>query len=193
MNRRAILFALLATALGAIGCGPMRIRTPHVEGEAATIFLADYGGHSGLIFTRENGDLVEYGYGWWEWYALNHDHWYNVFPIFVVPGQGTLARRTLAPAADAGTLRLREGYEHVWEIAAERCRVDALCASLDAEFANGGDLEVRNAKTGMTCVLNRRLYTPLYNCNTAVAEWLEAAGCEVTGQRLTAEFEIIRN
>ncbi|GMU83149.1 MAG: hypothetical protein AMXMBFR47_30200 [Planctomycetota bacterium] len=180
----------LAAALAASGCGPMHIRTPRVDGTAAALYLADYGGHSGLIFARETGELVEYGYGWWDWYALNHDRWYNVFPLFIVPGEGALARRTLPPAGNAELLRVRHGFEHVWEIRADRQRVDSLRDSLDAAFERRRDREVDNTETGMTCVPNERLYTLLFNCNSAVAEWLEAVGCEVRGQRLMAEFLI---
>lgn len=169
----------------------MRVRTPRVEGPAASIFLVDGGDHSGVIFRREDGRLVEYGYGWWDWYALNHDRWYNVFPLLVFPGQGTLARRTLPPASGAEALRLAHGFERVWEIGADRRRVEALRESLDAAYDLRAEGEIDNPKTGMTCVPSDRLYTLFYNCNTAVAEWLEAVGCEVSGQRLTAEFRIV--
>lgn len=190
MNGCLPLLVGLSLPLGLGGCGPLRIRPPRVVGPAAVVYLADYGPHSALILPRSGGQFVEYGYGWWPWYALNHDRWYNVFPIFMCPGAGTLARRTLPVIQGAETLQAQFGLEHAYSIPAEPARVAALLERLDAGYDSRRAGEIFNPVTGMNCVPSDRLYAVIDNCNTAVADWLDALGCDLSGQTVNADFEV---
>lgn len=186
-SRTGICVALL-TALA--GCGPMQIRAPRVAGAPAAVYLADYGRHSSLILPRPGGARVEYAYGWWPWFALNHQQWYDAIPLFIFPGEGALARRSLPEDADAETLRRDLGLEHVELISVEPARAAALLAHLDAAYEAHRDAEIANPATAMTCVPSDRAYSLINNCNTAVTEWLETLGCGLCGQTFLANFDV---
>lgn len=159
----------------------MRATPPADVRDPVTIQVCDYGEHLSLLLPNPAGGGNEYAYGWWEWFALNHDRWYDALPLLVFPGRGTLGRRDIP--AD-GSVYTPSGPRFI----VERTAAEALRNRLKQEFATGIEDEVYNSLNGMFFVPHARLYWLGFNCNTAVAEWLESAGCRVSGCRTAGEI-----
>jgi len=180
LHRMAASLPLLLCA--AAGC-TLRIAPPAPPSDPVTIQVCDYGAHLSLLLpTAASGGGVEYAYGWWEWFALNRDRWYHAMPLLVFPCRGTLGRREIP--AD-GSVYVPGGMK----LSVERAAADALRMRLDTEYTTGARDEVYNTLNGMFFVPHARLYWLGYNCNSAVADWLEAMGCKVSGCRTSGEIE----
>lgn len=187
MMRTACILPLLLAA--ASGC-TMVVRPPADAREPTTVFIADYQLHASLLLPREDGTLAEYAYGQWDWFALNREGLLDALRIVTFPSRGTLGRRTLTGAEDSEALRARMGVEAVHALTVERETSAALLKRLDDEYAAELATEVYNPQEQMTFVHCRRLYWTGWNCNHALAAWLEELGCEVGGCRAFADFRI---
>jgi hypothetical protein len=182
MRRVAFLLALSAG-----GCA-MRIEPPGHVVQPATLYVLDYGMHSSVVLPCADG-FVEFAYGHYDWFALNHDRWYHVPGVVLQPGRGTLGTRTLA----AGENRepALPAVENAYPLVVEAARCERLREQLTSEFNTHAGEAIDNPTIGLRMTPHPRLYWHHYNCNTAVAQWLEQAGCRVTGWRQAAEFRVL--
>ncbi len=135
--------------------------------------------HSGLVLPRTEGGYVEYGYGDWDWYALNCDRWYHVFDTILWPTQGALGRRSYA-ARNPDELRIQvAGVE--WEpLRVSRRDVEALVLDLDARYEAARATEVYNESSRMHLVQIPEGFWCCHGCADATAEWLRRLGCSVS-------------
>jgi hypothetical protein len=167
-----------AAVFAAFGCTSTVTPPPAPEDPQAVYLLQD-DRHVGLLLPRAPGRVVEYGFGDWDWYAMERDAWYNVFDTVLWPTQGTLCRRELA-AHGAADLRARLPWATVHEFAVERARAGALLLDLDAQFAAHADELHHSARYGMDFVPHDDGYWLFHNCNDVLADWLRRLGCEVS-------------
>ena len=160
----------IAGALFLGGCVSVVTPPDGVE-EPVTVYLYAEAMHKGVVLPRADGSFVEYGYGDWDWYALNKNSWYHVFDTVLWPTQGTLGRRFRrgVPASASFTPLVVPGT-----------RMVALRASLDTQYRRAAGTQHLNAELGMTFVHHEDGYWFLYNCNDAVARWLRELDCEVS-------------
>lgn len=186
--RRGLLLALVSTS--ALPACAMRIEPPANVQTPVPVIVADYGYHLSLILPSADGGSVEFAYGWWDWFALNHDRWYNALPLLVVPGQGALGTRTLpCPPTDRDVAQ-HVAAEGLYELKVEHEKAARVRDDLQAQYDSGKRTEVYNPVVRLNLVHHRRLYTLAYNCNSAVAGWLEALGARVSGARSFAAVEL---
>ena len=173
-RRRLLPLALLLL----VGC-TSTVRPPLGPLEdPVTVFLVREARHSGLVLPQEGFGYVEYGYGEWEWYAMEADSWYRVFPAVLWPTRGTLGRRTSA-AEDELELRERWWWLELESFRVERARADALRDRLDAAFESRLD-ELHHSKAyGIDFVPSDDGYWCLFNCHDSMTDWLREIGCEV--------------
>ncbi len=161
------------------GCTSV-VRAPPAPGDPVPVFLLLDARHRGLLLPAADGKgLVEYGFGDWDWYALNEDAWYDVFDTVLWPASGALGRRP-TDAADAPSLRARYPWMELHEFAVEREAMEALRGELEAPFAARAADQHFNPRYGMTFVPADDGFWCLFNCNDAAALWLERLGCEVS-------------
>jgi hypothetical protein len=176
--------AFVATALAAATGCVTTIRPPAAPADPVAVRLIDYGYHASLVLPAGEGASVEFAYGEWEWFALNNDAWYRVFPALLWPTQGALGRRRFDVPPDAvavpaeEVLRFRVGRA---EAAAPRRR-------LEERFASRPEEPVHNPLVGLTFVPDATSYCAAVNCNTVLAGWLRELGCEVSPPACTASF-----
>lgn len=163
---------------------PVDVQTP------ATVYIADYGLHSSLLLPDATQGLVEFAFGDWEWFALNHDQWYDALRIAIFPGRGTLGTRALPAVTTGDELPQWLGPVQAHALVVEKERAGKLLQRLQAEYARGVDEAVLNSQTSLWCAPTTGKYRPLKNCNAAVAGWLEELGCRVHGPRIGSEFVI---
>lgn len=174
---------LVAAALAASTAGCVTtIRPPSNPADPVDVALIDYGHHASLALP--SGDrAVEYAYGEWEWFALNNDAWYRVFPALFWPTQGALGRRSL-PFPPRGPA------EEILLFRVGRAEADALLARLNARFASRPETPVPNPLVGLTFVPDDVDYCATSNCNSVLAAWLRELGCEVSRPSCFASFRL---
>lgn len=175
----------------------MRITPPAVLRDPVTVYIADYGEHGSLLLPGEDGGVVEFAFGQWDWFALNRHEWYRAVLILLAPSPGALGTRPLPdPRADVG-LATRIGAEALIPLSVEREDADALRRELRRRYdearraAPHGGREVFNAQQQMSFVRYGTFHPLICDCNSTVAEWLTALGCRVGGNRLLAEFDVV--
>lgn len=188
MMRLARLLPVLLVA--ACGC-TMVIRPPSAVPDATTVYIADYQLHASLLLPRADGTLTEYAYGEWDWFALNHEGVLDALRIAAFPARGALGRRTLAAAADADELRALMGVEAVYPVAVDPLRAAIVLRHLDDAYAAEQATEIYNPQEQMTFVRSGRLYWTGWNCNHALAAWLDELGCDVSGCRAFSNFRVV--
>ena len=149
-----------------------------------SVAVIDYGYHASLALPAADGTLVEYAYGEWEWFALNNDAWYRVFPALCWPTQGALGRRALRFPPDVAS-------EETLVFQVGRAEAAALLDRLNRRYASRTEEPVHNPAVGLTFVPDDASYCCAANCNTTLADWLRELGCEVSRPTCAASFVIV--
>ena len=176
-------WAPLVFALGcATGC-VTTIRPPERPADPVRVALIDYGYPASLALPGPDGTSVEYAYGEWEWFALNNDAWYRVFPALCWPTQGALGRRALAFPPEVAA-------EEILIFTVGRAEAAALLDRLNRRYAARTEAPVYNPVVGLTFVPDDASYCCFANCNTTLADWLRELGCEVSRPTCAASFRL---
>ena len=186
-----VLLPLLGVVvlLGVAGC-VSDIRPPTAPADPVATYLLMDDRHRGVLLPRVEGGFVEYGFGDWDWYAENCDSWYHAFDTVLWPTQGTLGRR-LTPARNGRELRRQFYWMRLYEIIVARTNMEALRDELQHVYAQGADREVYNPRYRMSFVPSGDGYWLFYNCNDAVASWLEKLGCSVSWVPVRLDLNVI--
>lgn len=178
------------TALLSLGAGcAMQVEPAVRVQEPVTVCVADYGYHLSLILPNEHGGAEEFAYGWWEWFALNQDRWYNAIPLLLFPGRGALGTRTLQEPPSAVSVARRTGAQ-AYELRVERAAAERLLHELRRQYESQRQTEIYNPVVDLRLVHHRDLYWFHHNCNSAVANWLEQLGVRVGGDRMSADVRV---
>lgn len=170
MTTRAPLAAL---GLLLASCTSIAV-APRSTEDDVEVLLIDEGWHKGLVLPEEGGKRVEWGFGDYAWYALEQNHWYDVFATVLWPSQGCLSRREWSEEER----ELRRAGDVV-AFRAPRERVAVLARELEAEFAGAPGEPVWNAASRTAFVRHRRDYWLLHDCHDETAQWLVELGCTV--------------
>ena len=181
-GRRLRVFLLLVAALAALGwiAGCVSTVTPPANpADPETVYLVTGACHAGVVLPDPEGGMVDFAYGDWDWYALNHDRWYHVFDTVLWPTCATLGRRRLAVRDPAGIRSCYPG-ESVQGFRAARTRIDRLRGELEARFRAHQAEVVYNERWKQSFVPLGRSYWFLNNCNDVTADWLRELGCSVS-------------
>ena len=177
-SRRIGHAALLVLLLGLLFLFIRRrslVRPPPPVADSVVVRLLATGLHSGLLLPCGGGNVVEYGYGEWGWYARDETGWLRAPMIALLPSQGAIGRRYLREedlAATGGTY----GTATVAPIRVPRSATEKLVARLDLEFATGGDV-YHNELYDMDFVKCAERFHLLHECHDATAGWLRELGC----------------
>lgn len=172
---KRFLPALLVSTAGCVTF----VRPPDDPRDPVTAAIVDYGYHSSLVLPLPDGGSIEYAYGSWGWFALNHDDWTNACSTLCWPNRGALGRRR---RADPGGRRL--------EFRVAREDVDRLVRRLEERFQGKIDTRIFNPQLGLELVEDDVDYCFFVNCNHLVARWLRELGCEVTGSACFSNFRL---
>ncbi len=189
-------FALLCvTAMS--GC-TMSIRPPAAPLDPVTVHLVDYGDTSrlwlpastGTHASREHESWLEWCYGDWEWYAMDHQSIFHGLIVFVVPTPGALGRRE-HPSSPTNDPAVLSASEVQYAIIVDRCRAEALSQRLECEFRGHASQAHLNTSRGISFVPTDSPYWLGHQSSTVIADWLRELGCQVDGFCLTATFEVL--
>lgn len=179
----------LLPLLGA--CAATHVSPPEDPADPASVFILDHGRHTSLVLTTPEGDLVRFAYGDWRYYAERRTGFARAVAALLWSTRGALGRRELdGPPTQE---RVREAVplliDSLYEIRVERSKVEALRHRLN-EIFDHAESELYSPDTFLVFVEHPRSYTFRHNSNRVIGDWLEELGCEVSGQRLFANWHI---
>ncbi|MHC5022571.1 MAG: DUF2459 domain-containing protein [Planctomycetota bacterium] len=189
MTLRHLLILVIGAALA--GCTTTVI--PPVNPENPTpVFLIDHGQHTSLVLPYDNGRLVEYAYGEWNWFANNLTDSPNTIPALLLPTRGAFGRRTLQGAQNVEDLQRAYPDETIEPIDVAMEHVLTLVDQLEARFAANTETAVLKPEADLTIVEDDTSYHIFHNCNHVTFGWLRDLGCEVKGPTMFADFRVLR-
>lgn len=184
LARAVVLLALLIT-----GCSARIIPPPH-PADPTPVFVTDYGRHSSLILPDGAGDLTEFAYGDWDWFAVNKNKWYNAVGALFWSEGATLGFRTIDAGPTRSDLTQVVGCKSMLRFNAERSKVESLRLKLAARLDSRLDSMVYNPVSGFNFVRDEEHYSLWHNCNHLTAEWLRELGCRIEGNAQTSAFRL---
>jgi uncharacterized protein DUF2459 len=180
--------AVAGLALVAAAC-VSHVEPPRAPSDPVVVYLRREARHSALILPDPAGGHVEYGYGDWNWYALEKDRWYHVFGTLFWPTRGTLGRCRLE-ARSAEELESAYPYSRMSAINVERERASELARRLDEEFRAGEATRIHSATYQLDFVQHASSFCLFHNCHDALADWLQSLGCRVSRALVRTGLEV---
>lgn len=183
---------LIACALGLAGCATVVI-PPLDPRDPVPVFVLDHGQHSSLVLPADEGRLVRYAYGDWDYYALRKVTLVHGLRALLWPTPAALGRRVLPgpPQPDRVERQVRVVIERMFVVHVEAGAVRRLREELDAVFQAGLNTLLYNDAYDLEFVAHPVPYTLRYNSNYVVAEWLRRLGCEVRGNPVLPNWKIV--
>jgi hypothetical protein len=167
--RLAALIALMA-ALAGCQNRPPAFATPS---DPVRVYMLDYGRHSSLALPTEDGRLVEWFWGDWNWFALkNREIGDGVTALFGSPAS-TLGRRDLGRPDSPEAIRRAVGAVSITAADVERSRAQALSAELFHRYQQNSATEVTHSDGRRFVREPNGGYSLFHNSNHAVTDWLE--------------------
>ena len=171
----AIVAGIFASSVGCVST----VTPPADPEDAVTVFVRKEARHRGLVLPRAEGGYVEYGYGEFDWYALEEDRWHHAFGTMLFPSTGTLGRRMIDRDSLQGLKALYPHSEFL-SLRVSRPLAADLVADLERKFEEGEATLTHNERYRMSFVETDDDFWCFYNCNDATTEWLERLGCSVS-------------
>ncbi len=183
------LFAAI-TALCLAGCAAQVVPPPSPANPAA-VYLTNYGRHSSLLLPAREDHYVEFAFGDWNWFAVNHNSSGDALEAMLFSAGSALGRRQLKLSDDIDAICQATGAGSVSRIPVPREKVDALLEKLDARFQSRIDTITYNPASDLWFVADDESYFVLHNCNHVTARWLRALGCRVRGLVMFSNFKVV--
>src|SRR5438874_8658298 len=115
----------LTIALTTIGCSA-RLIPPFQVADPVPVFVADYGRHSSILLPDQNGKLLEFAWGDYEWFAVNHNSAGDACAALFWSHGSTMGIRWLETAPQRADLLAVVGCEHLLAFSASKQRAAAL-------------------------------------------------------------------
>ena len=189
---RDVIAGWVVALVGLLGSGcATKIVPPEKPVSPVTVYVSDYGRHSSLLLPTSGGQLMEYAFGDWDYYALKKYRWYIGATALVASDGAGLGRRVLPHPGTSDALKQYLKSDRILAVDVEQERVKALLDELDLRFSKNAGSMVFNDWYNQYIVRDDEARYGLFNtCNGMTATWLEQLGCEVRGAAVLANFEI---
>jgi hypothetical protein len=182
-------FGLVVIALLVSGCSARIVPPAHVT-DPVPVFVADYGRHSSILLPDEDGKLLEFAWGNYEWFAVNHNHASDAFVAMFCSRGSTLGIRWLKTAPERPDLRQVVGCDHLLGFSASQTKAAALRRELTERVQRHWVTLVFNPWTDFSMVRDDEHYAMWHNCNHLTAQWLRELDCDVKGIALLSHFQV---
>jgi hypothetical protein len=192
--RRLSAIVLVSIAIGLLIwiSSPAVVRPPIRPSNPTVIHIAEHGLHSRLVLPLNQGELIQYAYGDWKYYALGQQDWQNTIAAILIPTQGALGRRTFSNLIEFQQTSQQE-QATILSIAVASAKVEQLRQALNQRFDRQLSTYAENPHTRLTLVRDEQDYTIFHNSNHELVEWLQALDCRVHGFVLWANFRTTRS
>lgn len=169
---------------------PTAIIPPRQLEESLVVYVVDHGFHSRLVLPDGQGRFVQYTYGDWQYFALQHQTAITAVEALLWPTPGTLGRRYFESFLELEQAVGQLGNRRLLALAVDRAQADGLRSRLDAWFDNHLDTEVVHPLSGLHFVRVDQRYTIIHNSNHELVDWLRALGCQVKGFVAWPNFQV---
>lgn len=188
---RSIRTLTVAAAVGLTSSCATTFSLPADDPPMEEVYLLEYAtwGHHSVAMVRD-GKLYEFTYGDWELFALDKRDGWTAWKNMTFPTQGALGRKVVPWSPGEDPCPLFNECLRVVSFSAPTAKVDALFTTLQADYEASMSTEVLNEREQAYFVEYDKSYWFAYNCNHAVADWLESLGGDVSG-RIFYEPEFI--
>jgi uncharacterized FAD-dependent dehydrogenase len=143
------------------------------------------------VLPTGNGELIQYAYGDWNYFALNQQDLRNGAAALLVPTQGTLGRRKFSNIVELQQIIQQQDYT-LLSLEVAQAKVTQLLKLLDERFSRNIETSIENSQTGLTLVQDDQDYTLLHNSNHELVEWLQDLDCQIHGFIMWANFRVQR-
>ncbi|MHC4846525.1 MAG: hypothetical protein ACYTCU_10245 [Planctomycetota bacterium] len=186
---------LMTLALLLLAACTTTVTPPPAPRFPVTVYVADYGRHASLLVPRPGGELVEFAYGEWKWFALGQNSMWRSPAALFWPTTATLGRRSLPGDLSDDELARLMGLGTVEGTALHPIEVEkgptaSLLLMLEERHLVNRTGRPTATNHGLTFAPDPSSFSLFYNCNSAVSDWLERLGCEVSLAAPKANYEI---
>ena len=192
-NMRSMLTVfLLGAAFLLSGCAWTIVPPPLPDDtESETVFVTDYGRHARLGLPADDHTVWEWGFGDWDYYALEDRGAWSSLRALSFFGRSTLARRPLPMNDDTERFRATAGGVRTVAIEVGREKAARLLAELEDQWERGLEHgEAHRGHDNLSFVRAEERYHLFRNSNAKIATWLRALGCEVSGAPVLSNFRL---
>jgi hypothetical protein len=189
------LLLVLIVAIGMLAL-PLACTTtiiqPTTPRDPVNVYLINHGHTSSLVLPTNDGAMIRYVYGDWNYYALGNRGLRDAIVALFWPTLGTLGRQRIERASDIEGLRRQVGIEieqiHTLEV--ERSDVERLGTRLEEILEGQHEMLVVNTANGMEFGHHPQSYSYFHNSNHVAAGWLKEIGCQVRGPAFSSRWEV---
>jgi hypothetical protein len=184
---------LIIAKLVIIIFSPTVIIPPIEPLEPVTVYVVDYGFHSRLVLPDRTGKLLQYGYGDWQYFALQNRDVLTTLKALFIPTQGTLNREELSNLNTLKEIAEAQRRINLLEVEVAQEKMLKLREKLEDRFYQNIDSKITYSNGRSQFIKDDQDYTIFYNSNHQVVEWLEAMECKVKGIIILPSFQVNRN
>ena len=167
------------------------ITLPNEPERPVTVYISDSGRHASLFLPEPaTGELIEFTYGEWLWFAENDTGCVRSVPTIFWPTEGTLGRRALGMKADTEAVRARFVNDRILPLTVGRGEAAKLFGELQAWFDAHRDTLHYQPVYETEFVRVEESFHAFHNCNHELRDWLRKLGCHVRGTVLWADYRL---
>ncbi|MFQ4139885.1 DUF2459 domain-containing protein [Nodosilinea sp. PGN35] len=168
---------------------PATIIPPVAPFDRVTVHVVETGLHARLVLPL--GDRwVQYGFGDWDYYALNRQDFYHAAKALILPTPGALGWGDIASLRQFRTVLEQHGG-HFLSFDVSAAQTNRLTAVLRERIEGRGAGEyVYNPATNLTLAQDGQTYSLLHNSNHELATWLKMLHCRIDRLWLWREFRL---
>jgi hypothetical protein len=168
---------------------PATIVPPVAPFEPVTVHVIESGLHARLVLPLGD-NWVQYGFGDWDYYALNRQDLYHAVKALLWPTPGAIGWGKIESLRQLRAVTEAHGVRFLsFDISA--AQTNQLIASLQARVEQqAAEDHVYNPNTNLTLAQDDQTYSLLHNSNHELADWLEALNCRIDHLGLWREFRL---
>ncbi|MEM8672874.1 MAG: DUF2459 domain-containing protein [Cyanobacteria bacterium P01_G01_bin.67] len=182
LSRRSLqVLLLLVVVMFILVSSPTTIIPPASPVAPITIYVTNYGYHGRLVIPTREGQLLQYTYGDWDYFALNRQNLNQAIAALLIPTSGTLGRRKFENLSQLQQTLGSNWQDILLSFEVSSSSVLTLEQSLGVRFKQNIATSVFNPHHGLTFVKDERNYSMFHNSNHELVFWLEQLDCKVRG------------
>jgi hypothetical protein len=186
-NFGLLTFLILATLFN-IGCGAT-VYPPAHPIKPVAIYVADYGHHSSVIMPVGDTAFVEYSFGDWNWFVVNHTSACDGLAALFFSRGSALGRRESLRAAGQ-EIPGCYGTPILFSVDVSDDNVQRVEHDLDIRWQRAIATRIHNPEADADFVVDDRPYSWANDCNEATASILRHLGCQVKGCTYFSGFHL---
>jgi hypothetical protein len=180
-----VIFAFCVLSLGCTAT----VTPPANPHHPVAIYVADYGHHSSIFLPVDKTAFIEYSFGDWNYYALNHSSTMGAIEALFYSHGSAFGRRYTPRSSDDNT-PLALFNPKMFAVCVSRESAEKMRNQLEAKWQAGVATRIHNADDDTDFIRDSRHYSWQCDCNEITACLLRDLGCEVEGATYLSHFRL---